>query len=84
MEMTAAMNVLVDRDNATAPWVKFKDPETGHDYLYNMDTGESKWDEPEEHGDDGEDLCVEWEKVYDEGSERWYMFNRATKESRWI
>ena len=70
--------------NATAPWVRFQDPGTGHGFLYNMDTGESKWDvskakidpnsildvekdeKPEEHGDDSEDLWLEWENVYDE------------------
>jgi hypothetical protein len=92
VEMTAAVNVNDDRENVTATWAKFKDSASGHDYFYNKDTGESKWDvlavegdeDPEVHDDDGEDVWLEWEKVYDEVSERWYMFNHATKESLWI
>ena len=47
-------------------------------YFYNSETGESRWDAPEEAAVD-----VGWEERFDENSNRAYYYHRQTGEVTW-
>jgi hypothetical protein len=81
LEMTPAVAANgIGNEAVGAPWIKVKDDETGDDYVYNEETGESKWieDEGEEIGD------APWIKVKDHETGDDYWFNEETQESKWV
>eukprot|EP00946_MAST-07B_sp_MAST-7B-sp1_P003829 g3829.t1 len=61
-------------------WTREYDEASSKFYLFNEDTGESKWEEVEPVSalDDSA-----WEREYDEASSKFYMFNEITGESKW-
>ena len=80
-------------------WVKTIDPSSGHTYLYNSITKESKWENEEDedlenekkietsvnplHVLEEEENDENWKYMYDETYEAGYWLNSKTGESKW-
>ena len=79
-------------------WVKTIDPTSGHTYLYNSITKESKWENEEDGGLEDEKKLEtsvnplhvleeendeDWKYMYDETYEAGYWLNSKTGESKW-
>ena len=79
-------------------WVKTIDPTSGHTYLYNSITDESKWENEEDDGLEDEQKIEtsvnplhvleeeeneDWKYMYDETYEAGYWLNSKTGESKW-
>ena len=80
-------------------WVKTIDPTSGHTYLYNSITKESKWENEEDggledekkletsvnplHVLEAEENDEDWKYMYDETYEAGYWLNSKTGESKW-
>ena len=60
-------------------WRELYDDENMCSYYYNEQTGESRWEHPEEEGG-GEEA---WERHYDESSGHYYFINTLTGEAVW-
>ena len=80
-------------------WITTTDPVSGNAYLYNNETGESKWvnDDPSQlstakwnpmladvgSNDEDTEEESEWIRAFDDTHEAWYWYHTVTKETRW-
>ena len=80
-------------------WATTIDPVSGNAYLYNNETGESKWVNDDtsqlstanwnpmlaDVGSNDEDTEEEseWIRAFDDTHEAWYWYHTVTKETRW-
>ena len=80
-------------------WETTTDPVSGNAYLYNNETGESKWvnDDPSQlstakwnqmladvgSNDEDTEEESEWIRAFDDTHEAWYWYHTVTKETRW-
>ena len=84
---------------STENWETIMDPASGNAYLYNKETGESKWanDDTSElstaqwnpmltgagSNDADDDEESDWIRAYDDTHEAWYWYNKVTTETTW-
>ena len=80
-------------------WETIIDPASGNAYLYNKETGESKWANDDTSqlstakwnpmladagsNDADEDEDSDWIRAFDDTHEAWYWYNKVTKETTW-